>query len=84
MFSTDLFMRSVSTAALGHVLLSAATLPSTQTLLQGNNALIPSGAVCVADRQQAGKGAALRGSSFRISAGHECLQQISTGMPGAM
>ena len=59
-FDPELYMPRLRTAALGHVLLSASSLPSTQTLLYENGGCVPSGAVCVADRQHAGRGAGLR------------------------
>jgi biotin-(acetyl-CoA carboxylase) ligase len=38
------------------VVLSAASLPSTQTLLHLNSAAVPDDTLCVADQQKAGKG----------------------------
>ncbi|KAK9835207.1 hypothetical protein WJX81_005751 [Elliptochloris bilobata] len=52
----DAYFGALQTRALGGVLLAAAELPSTQTLLQDNAALVPDGAVAVANRQVAGKG----------------------------
>ena len=50
------FMQQLATAQLGQTLLSAAQLPSTQTLLQSNAQRFPDGTVCVADVQSGGKG----------------------------
>lgn len=50
------FMQQLGTAQLGQTLLSAAQLPSTQTLLQTNAQHFPDGTVCVADVQSGGKG----------------------------
>jgi hypothetical protein len=49
-------MLQLGTAQLGQTLLSAAQLPSTQTLLQTNAQHFPDGTVCVADVQSGGKG----------------------------
>jgi biotin--protein ligase len=51
-----LYFDALGTAALGRVLLTAAALPSTQTLVQDNVARLPDGLVVVADRQLGGKG----------------------------
>ncbi|KAK9816792.1 hypothetical protein WJX72_005169 [[Myrmecia] bisecta] len=55
-FDSQLYFSRLQTQKLGCVLLSAAQLPSTQTLLQENAVRIPDGAVCVADKQVSGKG----------------------------
>jgi biotin---protein ligase len=49
-------LRGLGTRGLGHILLSAPALPSTQTLLQNGGPAIPSGTVAVADTQVAGRG----------------------------
>jgi hypothetical protein len=54
------YFGALRTRALGAVLLAAGELPSTQTLLQDNAALVPDGTVAVADRQVSGKGAQSR------------------------
>ncbi len=54
------YFGALRTRALGAVLLAAGELPSTQTLLQDNAALVPDGMVAVADRQVSGKGAQSR------------------------
>ena len=41
---------------LGSTLLAASQLQSTQTLLQGNTAIIPNNTVCIAFKQVGGKG----------------------------
>lgn len=41
---------------LGSTLLAASQLQSTQTLLQGNTAIIPDNTVCIAYKQASGKG----------------------------
>ena len=56
-FDEKLYMQRLRSTCLGHVLLSAALLPSTQTLLHENSAVLPCNLVCVADRQASGKGA---------------------------
>ena len=43
------FYQDLQSRLLGSVLLTAAQLPSTQTLLQDNPGLLPDGIVCVAD-----------------------------------
>ena len=58
-FDAGAYFGALRTRALGGVLLAARELPSTQTLLQDNAVLIVDGAVAVADRQVAGKGARL-------------------------
>ena len=55
-FNAAAFMRQLGTAQLGQTLLTAAHLPSTQTLLQSNAQRFPDGTVCVADVQSGGKG----------------------------
>lgn len=55
-FDPALFFKHLRSRGLGHLLLSAAVLPSTQTLLQQNSRTLPDGTVCVADQQAAGKG----------------------------
>jgi biotin---protein ligase len=55
-FSPPLFFSTLTTQTLGKVLLTTASLPSTQTLIQENQGAIPTGTVCVADKQCAGKG----------------------------
>jgi len=55
-FNADLYLKQLASARLGHVILSAASLPSTQTLLHLNGAAVPSDTLCVADQQKAGKG----------------------------
>ena len=56
-FDEGRYMKHLQSNSLGHVLLSAASLPSTQTLLHENGAALPTDLLCVADRQAAGKGA---------------------------
>lgn len=69
-FDAGAYFGALRTRALGGVLLAARELPSTQTLLQDNAALMPDGAVAVAERQVAGKGARLllesRGVSIHV------------------
>lgn len=55
-FNAQFFLSRLTTATLGCTLLTAAELPSTQTLLHDNAGKIPNGTVCVADRQVMGKG----------------------------
>ena len=55
-FNADLYLQRLASARLGHVIVSAASLPSTQTLLHLNGAAVPSDTLCVADQQKAGKG----------------------------
>ena len=52
---------------LGEVLLCASQLPSTQTLLQDNNTVIPDNTVCIAYQQVGGKGTALLAVLFSSS-----------------
>lgn len=59
-FDAAACQQQLSTAELGSTLLSAAALPSTQTLLQNNARLFPNGTVCIADTQHQGKGALCR------------------------
>lgn len=56
LFDTAAFAELLDDKRLGRTLLSAAQLPSTQTLLQTNARLFPDGTVCVADVQSGGKG----------------------------
>ena len=70
------------TARLGHVLLSAPTLPSTQTLLQTAGPALPDGTVVVADVQVSGRGRA--GNAWASPAG--CLMAsacTTAAIPGA-
>ena len=55
-FDPHTFFEHLATRKLGCVSLTAASLPSTQKLLQQNAGRVPDGVVCVADRQEAGKG----------------------------
>lgn len=55
-FNAESFLARLTTEKLGCTLLTAAELPSTQTLLHDNAGRIPNGTVCVADRQIMGKG----------------------------
>ncbi len=55
-FNAQAFLARLSTKSLGCTLLTAAELPSTQTLLHDNAGAVPNGTVCVADRQVMGKG----------------------------
>ena len=55
-FNAESFLARLTTEKLGCTLLTAAELPSTQTLLHDNAGRIPNGTVCVADRQVMGKG----------------------------
>ena len=55
-FDAAAVMQQLNTVQLGRTLLSAARLPSTQTLLQRNAQHLPDGTVCVADVQSGGKG----------------------------
>ena len=55
-FNAELYLQRLASARLGQVVLSAASLPSTQTLLRLNSAAVPDDTLCVADQQKAGKG----------------------------
>eukprot|EP00899_Mesostigma_viride_P002884 jgi/Mesvir1/12597/Mv17926-RA.1 len=55
-FDTQLYMNSLTTSKLGRTLLLAGRLPSSQTFLQDNGDMLPTGCVCLADTQVAGKG----------------------------
>ena len=55
-FKAQAFLARLTTEGLGCTLLTAAELPSTQTLLHDNAGMIPDGTVCVAGRQVMGKG----------------------------
>lgn len=55
-FNAAACQQHLSAARFGRTLLSAAALPSTQTLLQNNARLFPDGTACVADTQYKGKG----------------------------
>lgn len=55
-FDATAYMQQLGTDRLGQTLLTAARLPSTQTLLQSNAQRFPDGTVCVADVQSSGKG----------------------------
>ncbi|KAK9803441.1 hypothetical protein WJX73_001014 [Symbiochloris irregularis] len=55
-FNSDVYFEHLHSRGLGRLLLSAAVLPSTQTLLHQNSKKLPDGIVCVADQQAAGKG----------------------------
>ena len=57
-FNAESYLQRLASAKLGHVVLSAAALPSTQTLLHLNGAAVPDDTVCVADQQKAGRGVA--------------------------
>ena len=66
-FNAQAFLARLTTENLGCTLLTAAELPSTQTLLHDNSSAIPNGTVCVADRQIMGKG------EWRLRCqGHSC------------
>ena len=60
-FDIDMYIQSLATKQLGCTILAAASLPSTQTLLQQNAGQVPDGTICIVDRQEAGKGAAVCG-----------------------
>lgn len=47
---------ALATKTLGRYLLTSVELQSTQSLLQDNRSVLPSGTLCVADRQAGGKG----------------------------
>lgn len=70
------YFGALRTRALGAVLLAAGELPSTQTLLQDNAALVPDGMVAVADRQVSGKGAQSRWTSEGVHVVHACMLSI--------
>ncbi len=55
-FDGRLFMSHLSSAALGHTLLSTELISSTQEFMRRHGAQLGSGAVMVADRQTSGKG----------------------------
>ena len=57
-FDAAAALARLGTARLGHVLLAAPVLPSTQTLLQGAGGALPDGTVAVADVQMSGRGRA--------------------------
>ena len=58
-FDAVAFHSRLEAEAFGSVLISAATLPSTQSLLQDNSRELPHGTLCVADVQVSGRGAPL-------------------------
>jgi biotin--protein ligase len=59
-FSTDRYKSGLNTKIIGQNLLYSPLLQSTQTVMQDVNNVVPTGTVCVADQQTAGRG---RGSN---------------------
>lgn len=83
-FSAPTFHQHLGTAVLGHTLLTAAQLHSTQTLLQDNRALLPDGVVCVADVQTTGKGAPRRAHLLRLHVQTGRGGNVWTSPPGCL
>ena len=55
-FDASIYFGALRTQFLGQVLLAAEEVPSTQTIVQENTAVLPNGTLCTATRQVAGKG----------------------------
>lgn len=58
-FDAAAFHDQLQTKEFGGVLISAAALPSTQSLLQDNSRQLPHGTLCIADVQKSGRGRCL-------------------------
>lgn len=56
LFDAAAFHDQLQTKEFGGVLISAAALPSTQSLLQDNSRQLPHGTLCIADVQNSGRG----------------------------
>lgn len=61
-FRADVFFNQLQAREIGSVILTSATVPSTQMLLHKNFTTFPSGTVFVADEQTTGKGTVFAGN----------------------
>ena len=83
-FNAEAFLARLSTKSLGCTLLTAAELPSTQTLLHDNAGAVPNGAVCVADRQVMGKGKGASCDAGYINVLPVCNHSLMLGYEGGV